>query len=72
MNNNSKKITYVFLQGRKKRLSSNINISKEFFYTYFFAKDNFPNVNIVEMESYNNSFSQFILRKFDSLINKFS
>ena len=72
MNNNSKKITYVFLQGRKKRLSSNINISKEFFYTYFFAKDNFPNVNIVEMENYNNSFSQFVLRKFDSLINKLS
>ena len=66
----STKITYVFLQGRKKRLGSENIISKEFFYSYFFAKDNFENVKIVEMENYENKPIQFFLRKFDSLINK--
>ena len=70
MNNNSKKITYVFLQGRKQRLEKNNNISKEFFYSYFYAKDKFENVEIVEMENYEKKFSQYFLRKFDSLINK--
>ena len=70
MNNNTKKITYVFLQGRKQRLEKENNISKEFFYSYFYAKDNFENVEIVEMENYEKKFSQFFLRKFDSFINK--
>ena len=61
MNNNSKKITYVFLQGRKQRLEKNNNISKEFFYSYFYAKDNFESVEIVEMENYEKRFSQYFL-----------
>ena len=52
MKNNSIKITYVFLQGRKQRLESNKNISKEFFYSYFYAKEKFEKVEIVEMENY--------------------
>jgi glycosyltransferase involved in cell wall biosynthesis len=70
MNNNSKKITYVFLQGRKQRLEKNNNISKEFFYSYFYAKDNFESVEIIEMENYEKKISQYFLRKFDSFINK--
>ena len=70
MKNNSIKITYVFLQGRKQRLESNKNISKEFFYSYFYAKEKFEKVEIVEMENYEKKTSQYLLRKFDSLINK--
>lgn len=70
MNKPSKKITYVFLQGRKKRLDSEKSISKEFFYSYFFAKDNFENVKIVEMENYERKPIQFFLRKCDTLFNK--
>ena len=70
MKNNSIKITYVFLQGRKQRLESNKNISKEFFYSYFYAKEKFKKVEIVEMENYEKKTSQYLLRKFDSLINK--
>ena len=70
MKNNSIKITYVFLQGRKQRLESNKNISKEFFYSYFYAKEKFEKVEIVDMENYEKKISQYLLRKFDSLINK--
>lgn len=33
--NNTKKITYVFLQGRKQRINSGKKISKEFFLYLF-------------------------------------
>ena len=65
-----KTITYVFLQGRKQRLESSKLISKEFFYSYFYAKENFDNVNIVEMENFEKNIKQSLLRKLDSFINK--
>ena len=65
-----KTITYVFLQGRKKRLESGNLISKEFFYSYFYAKENFDNVNILEMENFEKNIKQSLLRKIDSFINK--
>jgi hypothetical protein len=70
--NNTKKITYVFLQGRKQRINSRKKISKEFFYTYFYAVKNYTNVEIVEMENFEPTISQKFLRKFDSFINKLS
>ena len=70
--NNTKKITYVFLQGRKQRINSRKEISKEFFYTYFYAAKNYTNVEIVEMENFEPSISQKFLRKLDSFINKLS
>ena len=70
--NNTKKITYVFLQGRKQRINSRKKISKEFFYTYFYAAKNYTNVEIVEMENFIPSISQKSLRKLDSFINKLS
>ena len=70
--NNTKKITYVFLQGRKQRINSGKKISKEFFYTYFYAVKNYTNVEIVEMENFEPSISQKFLRKLDSFINKLS
>lgn len=70
--NNTKKITYVFLQGRKQRINSRKKISKEFFYTYFYAAKNYTNVEIVEMENFESTISQKFLRKFDSIINKLS
>ena len=65
-----KTITYVFLQGRKQRLESGNLISKEFFYSYFYAKENFDNVNILEMENFEKNIKQSLLRKIDSIINK--
>ena len=65
-----KTITYVFLQGRKQRLESGNLISKEFFYSYFYAKENFDNVNILEMENFEKTIKQSLLRKIDSFINK--
>ena len=65
-----KTITYVFLQGRKQRLESGNLISKEFFYSYFYAKENFDNVNILEMENFEKNIKQSLLRKIDSFINK--
>jgi glycosyltransferase involved in cell wall biosynthesis len=70
--NNAKKITYVFLQGRKQRITSRKKISKEFFYTYFYAAKNYTNIEIVEMENFESTISQKFLRKFDSFINKLS
>ena len=61
--NNTKKITYVFLQGRKQRINARKEISKEFFYTYFYAVKNYTNVEIVEMENFEPTISQKFLRK---------
>lgn len=70
--NNEIKISYVFLQGRKQRLNSKKNISKEFFYTYFYASEKYTNVEVIEMEDFEPKISQIFLRKFDTFINKLS
>jgi len=70
--NNEIKITYVFLQGRKQRVNSRKKISKEFFYTYFYATKNYTNVEIIEMENFEPSIAQKFLRKLDTFINRLS
>lgn len=46
-----KNITFVFNEGRAKRLEKDTNGPKEFFYSYnFFQKDN-QNTNLIELQS---------------------
>ena len=63
---NNKKITYLFLEGRKRRLTG--NFPNDFFYFYKHFVDKKTNLNLIESSSYTLSFIN--LRTFLYLIDK--
>jgi len=46
-----KNITFVFNEGRAKRLENDTNGPKEFFYSYNFFEKNYQNTNLLELQS---------------------
>ena len=67
MNNSKKKITYLFGEGRIKRLQSTTNTSDEFFYGYHHVKEIYPETKIIEMDP---TLKKPILNFFDRILRK--
>lgn len=67
MNIPEKKITYLFGEGRIKRLNSNTNTSDEFFYGYHYVKKLYPNTDIIEM---NSNLKKPVLNIIDKILRK--
>tara|TARA_B100001996_G_scaffold381633_1_gene371458 strand:- start:1987 stop:3090 length:1104 start_codon:yes stop_codon:yes gene_type:complete len=66
----NKKITYVFISGRKERLSNDKEIfAKEFFYGFNYFKDKYEHVKIIEFKEIKTLFNLFykILNKISDL-----
>ena len=63
----TKKITFVFLSDRKKRLETGDSYAKEFFYSYHHLNSTYKNVKIIEFDNSKDSFLDKLLRKLSDL-----
>tara|TARA_B100001029_G_C15060319_1_gene457870 strand:- start:157 stop:1248 length:1092 start_codon:yes stop_codon:yes gene_type:complete len=63
----TKKITFVFLSDRKKRLETGDSYAKEFFYSYHHLNSRYKNVKIIEFDNSKDSFLDKLLRKLSDL-----
>tara|TARA_B100001250_G_C19773070_1_gene778164 strand:+ start:587 stop:1678 length:1092 start_codon:yes stop_codon:yes gene_type:complete len=63
----TKRITFVFLSDRKKRLEAKNNYAKEFFYAYHHISSIYKNVDIVEFNNSKDSTFDKLLRKLTDL-----
>ena len=69
---NNQKLIYIFGSGRKKKIDSDQNYPKEFFYSYHHIKNYFTNVDLLEFDDENSSnkltlFLDKVLRKISGL-----
>ena len=67
MSVNKRSLTYIFLNGRKERINSELNFPYEFFYGYNFLKDFYSENNLIEFNYQNKS---IILKILEKLLNK--
>ena len=64
---NTDKVTFVFLSDRKKRIEGDDPYAKEFFYAYHYIKDDYKNVEIIELNDSKDSILDKLLRKLTDL-----
>ena len=64
-----KALTYIFLNGRKDRINSELTFPYEFFYGIQFFKDLYDENNLIEFNYQNKS---LLLGFFEKLLNKMS
>ena len=69
MSVNKKALTYIFLNGRRERINSELNFPYEFFYGYNFLKNFYSENNLIEFNYQNKS---IILKILEKLLNKMS
>ena len=71
MSSTSNKVTIVFVSGRKDRINSKEEMSKEFFYSYHYLKEKIKDIEIVEFNQ-NKSKKGFnkILKILDKILRK--
>ena len=69
MSVNKKALTYIFLNGRRERINSELNFPYEFFYGYNFLKNFYSDNNLIEFNYQNRS---IILKILERLLNKMS
>ena len=64
---NTDKVTFVFLSDRKKRIEGDDPYAKEFFYAYHYIKDDYKNVEIIELNDSKDSILDKLFRKLTDL-----
>ena len=62
-----KNLTYIYISDRIKRLKSDTNYPKEFFYGYHYLSDKHETVGIIEFEEIEDSKLDYLLRKLSDL-----
>ena len=65
-------ISYIFGQGRAKKINSNNNFGKEFFYGYHFFLEKGYKLNIIESDINKTSYLKPVLRMLDKYLAKFT